>query len=84
MARISKGRTIREVINAALIAPSVTCFLWFTVFGGAGLQTERTAAAAINSTHLYCCLPEPEELSWVTSKPDDETEWRSEVSGTGP
>ncbi len=33
MARISKGRTVREFLAGALIAPTLLCVLWLTVFG---------------------------------------------------
>ena len=33
IARISKGRTIREIILGVLIIPSLGTFLWFSVFG---------------------------------------------------
>lgn len=33
IARISRGRTIREFIVAVLFVPSLFAFLWFTVFG---------------------------------------------------
>ena len=33
IARISKGRTIREIILGVLIIPSIGTFLWFSVFG---------------------------------------------------
>ncbi|WBL27365.1 BCCT family transporter [Zunongwangia sp. HGR-M22] len=45
IARISKGRTIREMILGVLILPSLGSFLWFSVFGGSsfdiieGMQT---------------------------------------------
>eukprot|EP00892_Ulva_mutabilis_P009681 jgi/Ulvmu1/7085/UM033_0146.1 len=44
IAKISRGRTVREVINGALTAPVVYCFIWFAVFGGTGLRIERQAA----------------------------------------
>jgi choline/carnitine/betaine transport len=44
IARISRGRTIRSYINATLTAPILFSFLWFTIFGGAGLKMEREAA----------------------------------------
>jgi len=34
VARISRGRTIREFILYVLLLPSVVTFLWFSVFGG--------------------------------------------------
>ena len=46
IAKISRGRTIREFINATMIAPIFYTFLWLTIFGGAGLRMERNAALA--------------------------------------
>ncbi|EKX31187.1 hypothetical protein GUITHDRAFT_91255 [Guillardia theta CCMP2712] len=43
IARISKGRTIKEVINASLTGPVLFTMVWFAVFGGAGLRMERLA-----------------------------------------
>jgi len=38
IARISKGRTIREFVLGVLIAPVMLSFLWMGVFGGAALH----------------------------------------------
>ena len=46
IAKISRGRTIREFINATLTAPIFYTFLWLTIFGGAGLRMERSASQA--------------------------------------
>ena len=46
IAKISRGRTIRQFINATLTAPVAFSILWFTVFGGAGLKMERDATLA--------------------------------------
>ena len=40
IARISRGRTIREVIMGALLVPTIFSILWFSVFGGAALHGE--------------------------------------------
>lgn len=40
IARISKGRTIREFILAVLLIPTLTGFFWFSVIGGTGLHAE--------------------------------------------
>lgn len=40
IARISKGRTIREFVAGVLIVPSVLCFLWFSVLGGAAINLD--------------------------------------------
>jgi len=41
IARISKGRTIREFIIGVLAAPTMFCALWFTILGGTGTYFER-------------------------------------------
>ncbi len=46
VARISKGRTIRELIGGALIVPTLITFLWISVFGGAALKVEQDARVA--------------------------------------
>jgi len=38
IARISKGRTIRQVVAATLILPTLADFLWYGVVGGAGIK----------------------------------------------
>lgn len=37
IARISKGRTIREFILVVMILPAIVCIIWFGVFGGTGI-----------------------------------------------
>ncbi|UTW12699.1 BCCT family transporter [Marinobacterium rhizophilum] len=38
IARISRGRTVREFILCALIAPTAVCALWMSTFGGAAID----------------------------------------------
>jgi glycine betaine transporter len=40
IARISRGRTIREFLVGVVLVPSVFSMLWFATFGGAGLYIE--------------------------------------------
>src|SRR3546814_19766080 len=40
VARISRGRTIREFCFGVIIVPTVFSMLWFAVFGGAGIYIE--------------------------------------------
>lgn len=40
IARVSKGRTIREFIIYVILTPSLISFLWFTAFGGTAIATE--------------------------------------------
>ncbi|MDR1165055.1 MAG: BCCT family transporter [Deltaproteobacteria bacterium] len=52
IARISRGRTIRQFVAGVLIAPALGCFCWFSVFGGTALEMELNGignlAAQIN------------------------------------
>ncbi|MFA6728602.1 MAG: BCCT family transporter [Prevotella sp.] len=41
IARISKGRTIREYILAVLLVPSLFIFLWMTVFGNGAIYIDQ-------------------------------------------
>ncbi len=47
IARISRGRTIREFILGVLFVPTIVTFLWLSVFGGTGLFMETNGIAAI-------------------------------------
>ena len=40
IARISKGRTIREFVLGVLVVPSVVTFVWFAVLGGTAINLE--------------------------------------------
>jgi len=73
VARISRGRTIREFILGVLLAPTAVTFLWFTIFGGTALHLERFGdggiAAAVDadlSTAIYVMLSKL-PLAQVTS-----------------
>ena len=46
IAKISRGRTIRNYLMCTMTAPILYTFLWFSIFGGAGLTMEREAALA--------------------------------------
>jgi glycine betaine transporter len=41
IARISRGRTIREFITGVLIGPSLFSMIWFSVFGSAGIRLDN-------------------------------------------
>ena len=40
IARISRGRTVRELLGGVLLAPTLAGFVWLTVWGGAALHDE--------------------------------------------
>ncbi|MEH0156970.1 BCCT family transporter [Limibacter armeniacum] len=47
IARISKGRTIREFILGVLLVPTLLTFLWISVFGGSAIYQELIGNTAI-------------------------------------
>src|SRR5690606_2208066 len=47
IARISKGRTVRQFVAAVLLVPATLAFVWFTVFGGTALNEERNAPGTL-------------------------------------
>src|SRR6056297_2575006 len=38
IARVSRGRTVREFLICVLLIPSLVCVLWMSVFGGVAIQ----------------------------------------------
>ncbi|WP_372993811.1 BCCT family transporter [Sulfitobacter sp.] len=38
IARVSRGRSVREFITCVLLIPSLVCVLWMSVFGGVAIQ----------------------------------------------
>lgn len=40
IARISRGRTVRQFVAGVLLVPTVVGFIWFAVLGGAGLYQQ--------------------------------------------
>ncbi len=50
VARISRGRTIREFVLGVVAAPTGFGFIWFAVVGGTGIELQRSGAADIMST----------------------------------
>jgi glycine betaine transporter len=48
IARVSKGRTIREFILGVLLVPTLFGALWFSIFGGAALHLEIFNTIGLN------------------------------------
>jgi BCCT family betaine/carnitine transporter len=57
IARVSRGRTVREFITCVLIIPSLVCVLWMAVFGGVAidqvLSDPATSAVKANVIDSY-------------------------------
>ncbi|ETA51498.2 transporter [Rhodobacteraceae bacterium PD-2] len=45
LARISRGRSIREYVLGAVIVPSLMCFVWFTLVGGTAIDMTLNGTA---------------------------------------
>ncbi|WP_277021854.1 MULTISPECIES: BCCT family transporter [Paracoccus] len=45
LARISRGRTVREFVLGALIVPALMCFVWFSWTGGTAIDLELNGGA---------------------------------------
>jgi choline/carnitine/betaine transport len=45
LARVSRGRTIREYVIGAIVIPSVICLVWFTFIGATAIDLELSGVA---------------------------------------
>jgi len=75
LARISRGRTVREYVLGALIVPAIMCFVWFALVGGTAIDLELNGDAngaitgAGQADQLFAMLAvilEP-NLAWIMS-----------------
>ncbi|MCF6443425.1 BCCT family transporter [Nereida sp. MMG025] len=75
LARISRGRTIREFVLGAMIVPSLMCFVWFAWAGGTAIDLELNGEAngvifdAANGDKIFAMTefmlaPIAEALAW--------------------
>lgn len=59
IARISKGRTVREFVICALLAPTAVCALWMSTFGGAAIDMLNAGGAeGVRATVIDSYAPE--------------------------
>ncbi|WP_371154958.1 BCCT family transporter [Jannaschia sp. 2305UL9-9] len=76
LARISRGRTIREFVLGAMIVPALMCFVWFAWAGGTAIDLELNGNAngvifdAGNGDKIFAMTahmlqPISEVLSWL-------------------
>lgn len=75
LARISRGRTVREYVLGAIIIPATMCFVWFAIVGGTAIDLELNGGAngaitgAGQSDQLFAMLAfmlDP-TLAWIMS-----------------
>ncbi len=62
IARISRGRTIRQFVSGVLLVPSLVSLVWFSIFGGAAIHLQKTgtdiAGAGGVESQLFSTLAE--------------------------
>ncbi len=64
LARISRGRSVREFIVGCVFAPALVCFAWMTILGGTAIDLELAGDAegaiigASNTAKLFVTLGE--------------------------
>lgn len=61
IARISKGRTIREFIFGVTLVPTIVSIIWFCVFGGVALNTTNL----FNQTELIEIVQSPQTALFI-------------------
>ena len=75
LARISRGRTVREYVLGAMVIPAVMCFVWFSLVGGTAIDLELSGiadgaiAGAGQESQLFAMLDVmlSEGLAWAMS-----------------
>ena len=67
IARISRGRTIRQFVTGVLLVPSLVSLVWFAIFGGAAINMQANgtdlAGASSPEGQLFGML---ESMPWST------------------
>ncbi|MET3696652.1 glycine betaine transporter [Bacillus oleivorans] len=48
IARVSRGRTIREFMIGVLLLPALVSFIWFAVFGTSAIEVQKAVAADLS------------------------------------
>lgn len=55
IAKISRGRTLREFVTVVILVPSSVCFLWFTILGSTAMDMQAKGAGLAD-------LAQPEDV----------------------
>ncbi len=60
IARVSRGRTVREFVTCVLIIPSLVCIFWMAVFGGTAINDmiANVDASAVKANVIDAYKPE--------------------------
>ncbi|MGR3758375.1 MAG: BCCT family transporter [Tranquillimonas sp.] len=71
IARVSRGRTVREFIVSVLLVPSLVCVLWMAVFGGVAIDQVLgdPTASAVKATVIDSYQPELSLFAMLSGLP---------------
>ncbi|RFP87137.1 BCCT family transporter [Rhodobacteraceae bacterium 63075] len=71
IARVSRGRTVREFITCVLIIPSVVCIFWMAVFGGTAINDmiANLGDSAVKANVIDSYVPELSLFAMLESLP---------------
>ena len=50
IARISRGRTIRQFIGGVILVPSTVSLIWFAIFGGTAMRLQEHGAGSADES----------------------------------
>ena len=73
IARISRGRTIRQFVTGVLLVPTMVSLVWFAIFGGSAIERQRSfgdlvdADGAVDSTGSLFKLLDTMPLAGITT-----------------
>ncbi len=71
IARVSRGRSVREFITCVLIIPSLVCVFWMAVFGGTAINDmiSNLDASAVKANVIDAYIPELSLFAMLDSLP---------------
>lgn len=71
IARVSRGRTVREFVTCVLIIPSLVCVLWMATFGGAAISdiVANPESSAVKAFVIDSYRPELSLFAMLESLP---------------
>ena len=67
IARVSKGRTVREFLTCVLIIPTIVSILWLSTFGGAAVDQVVKQAGSLENAIVTQASPTAEDPQATTT-----------------
>ena len=69
IARISRGRTVREFVLGVVLVPAIASIIWFSIFGSMGLSLAETGAITPDEVSAIAAAPETGLFMVLTKYP---------------